>query len=1458
MTDNRKVQLGAEFDAGGVKQGTQQAKDAVRDLARDVQASAQQAGDAPKIIGDGFKKAALEADRADKNITAGLQRQIARFESAGKGARAYQEALIIQRGLDPARFEPYLAALDKADQAQRKATGSLGQMGISAGQTQAALRQLPAQFTDIFTSLASGQAPMMVLIQQGGQIKDSFGGIGAAVRGIASAISPAIVGLTALAGVAATLAWAYGAGAKEDAEFRRSLVLTGNAAGTTQDGLRGMAQAVSAVVGTEGQAAAVLAQLTGLGIAGAAGFEKMTEAAIRLERVGGPAAEKTVEAFAKLAKDPLKASIELNESTNFLTVSLYKQIKALEEAGDKAGAAAVASKAFAGAMLDRGKELEDRMGSIERGWLHIKDAISGAKDALLEIGREATKAERLQELDQRIAALKGVQQNKVLPSMSMAFDPRSYAQQLAAAQSERDALQKTMQAAQGVAAAQAERAAATKQAIEADKEAKKHASELAAEERKRIGLIAELNGLQTDYGENLARLAAMRKSGRLTEEQYVEAINKLIQKQPFALELERQRNQAAERHSKLLKEEAEAERKRIDGITGQIEALTRQKEALDDEFVELTRGKEAREAVVQLRMDEAAAIAQSAATTELAAKGYTLEWAKLQTLADALKDVADARRRNTERAATNAWADDLAKQISESQRATQQWVDSVGSGLTDAFRRAFESGQDFGTAFARTIGNEVKAQLAAALAQALTNQALAALFGSAVSGATGSAAGGTNWLQMASTASSLYNAGNGGGLAGWAANTSYGKAFSAWLSGSSASGGVYLGTATGADLSAAYATDMAAVSSAGASGASSVASAMSTAAPYIAWAVAAYLVSSKAYSEGFTSQNQDSKFWESPLSGEVTNAAARLFTSLGIGSDSFNQIFSGAAGFNYLFGRGRPNIESQGFVGTLAGGALTDDQLYADIKQKGGLFRSDKSWTEYAAMPDDLARFMDEAAKSVFDHAKDFGAALGLPAEQLASVTQQIKITLTDDAAENQKAITAALGGYGEALVDAWADAVAPLQQYGETTAATITRVGAAILGVNGVLDTLGLAALKASVDGGKAALTLQTLFGDLAGLQASAGSYLQNYYTDAERSDLTRTAIGDALGQVNLALPETRDAFRALVQAQDLMTDSGQKAFAVLLGVSDAFASITPSAQDLAATLAQAAAALASERQNLQVQLWQAQGDTAALAAYDRSKIAPENLDLYDELQRLKAEQTAAALAQQQREAASAAQQAWEQAATAAAEAASQVRQQWLSVADAISNEIKRLRGLGGANAAGAGGFASAQSAFAIATAQARAGDASAAQQLPALSQAYSQAAETMATSSADLAVMIARIAASLDETRRLAALRGAPGFADGGSFAGGLRIVGERGPEAEVTGPARIYTFEQLMRAAASGGSNADLQAELQAVRAELQGLREDTALLSVIARNTGLGATVLDEAARGKRGLKTVAGS
>lgn len=87
--------------------------------------------------------------------------------------------------------------------------------GISVGQYNAAMRMLPAQMTDVVTQLAGQQNPLLILIQQGGQIKDSFGGIIPTFQALAATINPVYLGIAVLAGMVGTLTYAIHNNRKE-------------------------------------------------------------------------------------------------------------------------------------------------------------------------------------------------------------------------------------------------------------------------------------------------------------------------------------------------------------------------------------------------------------------------------------------------------------------------------------------------------------------------------------------------------------------------------------------------------------------------------------------------------------------------------------------------------------------------------------------------------------------------------------------------------------------------------------------------------------------------------------------------------------------------------------------------------------------------------------------------------------------------------------------------------------------------------------------------------------------------------------------------------------------------------------------------------------------------------------------------------------------------------------------
>jgi phage-related minor tail protein len=164
-------------------------------------------------IGAAGDTSSKKVESATRSMIGSIQRTIATLESGSKSSAKYYETLASQRGVNVDVLKPYLAQLDSvatkqklAESALRSTDPAMKEFGISSAQTTAALRQMPAQLTDIFTSLAGGQNPLLVLIQQGGQIKDAFGGVSNTVKilgnEVASFFSSSAGAASAAAGIA--------------------------------------------------------------------------------------------------------------------------------------------------------------------------------------------------------------------------------------------------------------------------------------------------------------------------------------------------------------------------------------------------------------------------------------------------------------------------------------------------------------------------------------------------------------------------------------------------------------------------------------------------------------------------------------------------------------------------------------------------------------------------------------------------------------------------------------------------------------------------------------------------------------------------------------------------------------------------------------------------------------------------------------------------------------------------------------------------------------------------------------------------------------------------------------------------------------------------------------------------------------------------------------------------------
>lgn len=280
----------------------------------------------------------------------------------------------------------------------KKQNKELENSALSAKQMSFALRQVPMQFTDIVVSLQGGQRPLQVLLQQGGQLKDSFGGVVPAVKAMTGYIA-GLIGPTSLAVAAATgLGLAYFEGYKQSQILKDSLILTGNAAGATFDQLESLAQANGRVTGEYTKSRDAVNELAMSGKFAGDSLDAALRGVMATTRATGKEISDVVEVFVKLAEDPAKAVKALNNQYNFLTADVYRQIVALQEQGKTQEATTLALNSFADIMESRGTRIIENTNIFERAWNGVKRAIDSAKDSLTKVGRDAT-------IDEQIAAV---------------------------------------------------------------------------------------------------------------------------------------------------------------------------------------------------------------------------------------------------------------------------------------------------------------------------------------------------------------------------------------------------------------------------------------------------------------------------------------------------------------------------------------------------------------------------------------------------------------------------------------------------------------------------------------------------------------------------------------------------------------------------------------------------------------------------------------------------------------------------------------------------------------------------------------------------------------------------------------------------------------------------------------------------------------------------------------------
>ncbi|EER5061244.1 phage tail tape measure protein [Escherichia coli] len=318
--------------------------------------------------------------------------------------------LVIDLSLDAVRFDEQMSRVRRhfsgLDTDARKTATVVEQglsrqalaaqkAGISVGQYKAAMRTLPAQFTDIATQLAGGQNPWLILLQQGGQVKDAFGGMIPMFRGLAGAITLPMVGVTSLAVATGALAYAWYQGDSTLSAFNKTLVLSGNQSGLTAERMLTLSRAGQAAGLTFNQASESLAALVNAGVRGGEQFDAINQSIARFASASGVEVDKVAEAFGKLTTDPTSGLMAMARQFRNVTAEQIAYVAQLQRSGDEAGALQAANDAATKGFDEQTRRLKENMGTLETWADKTGKAFKSMWDAILDIGRPESSADML-------------------------------------------------------------------------------------------------------------------------------------------------------------------------------------------------------------------------------------------------------------------------------------------------------------------------------------------------------------------------------------------------------------------------------------------------------------------------------------------------------------------------------------------------------------------------------------------------------------------------------------------------------------------------------------------------------------------------------------------------------------------------------------------------------------------------------------------------------------------------------------------------------------------------------------------------------------------------------------------------------------------------------------------------------------------------------------------------------
>lgn len=660
--------------------------------------------------------------------------------------------------------------------------------------------------------------------------------------------------------------------------------------------------------------------------------------------------------------------------------------------------------------------------------------------------------------------------------------------------------------------------------------------------------LSGFKGNYKEYTDNVALINRLRDRGAISEKEAAQRLAELAQKHGLAAKAVKgnqsaERELAEQRRSDL--KVAELRNQQIDERLKFEAELAKQQAAVVAQEYESADATNAQALARELANDktvDATLAMQQLTLAQLEQQRLDLEATDnvIPGYIQALEARIAAQKRLVAATQTGITQEVADKSAKEAEEAWRKASDKIEDALTDALMRGFDDGKGFAENLRDTVVNMFKTMVLRPVIQAIVQPVGQSIAGSLLG--SGSAGGLVGGLSSINSISTLYSAISGG--------------MASSIGGALASAGGFLGSSTLSSFAAGMqgstlAAGLAGPTTAGATGAMGLGASFASALPYVAAAAALVELTGlgsrwRGDPDAFLVQARNAG--ANPYQSSIGTAFGTVGFANGTSRIRKNGQMISEYGETEDFSvtNQKQTLEVIRQLDAAIASTLTEGEIAKVSQNLDGWYK--KSWSFSGGM---LGDWVADRYRAVFD---SMGSSLG-------KMFAQFKF---DEKTLPQYFELFAVLKSGGKEMESFALALAHTISAGDNTAESALALTQSLVGVNAVLDQLGLGAIQMTVDGANAAAAMLQQFGGFDAFVSRSSAYYQAYYSEAERTADATRQIAEAMAKLGLGLPATRDEFRDLVEAQNLTTESGRQTYTALIGLSEAFAALTPNAVDL------------------------------------------------------------------------------------------------------------------------------------------------------------------------------------------------------------------------------------------------------------------------------------------------------